>query len=437
MKRHLNTSYRLVWNHITGTLVVASELARSRGKRTGVAVALSLAAVMSVPALAADIVVRPGETVNGGTLANHDNQIVFGTTNGMTISTGLEYGPDNEANTGGQWVQDGGTANKTTVTSGGLQRVNPGGSVSDTVISAGGGQSLQGRAVNTTLNGGEQWMHEGAIATGTVINDKGWQVVKPGTVATDTVVNTGAEGGPDAENGDTGQFVRGDAVRTTINKNGRQIVRTEGTTNTTVVYAGGDQTVHGHALDTTLNGGYQYVHNGGTDVICSTSVRYRSLEYDNFPEISEANILSTFEQLHQNKDEVFERGVINVFKGLSWDYKTNSPCKFGSKIIVNNLVRWDQWGFHLISGMQADRLADLERMLHLLSGKPIPDNRGNITINLDDHIQSVQGKGRYEDEMFIIKYFKKGSAHITFKRLELIDRINDIIARHFPSVLSA
>ncbi|GCK54627.1 restriction methylase [Escherichia coli] len=73
-------------------------------------------------------------------------------------------------------------------------------------------------------------------------------------------------------------------------------------------------------------------------------LRSRSLEYDNFPEISEANILSTFEQLHQNKDEVFERGVINVFKGLSWDYKTNSPCKFGSKIIVNNLVRWDQWG---------------------------------------------------------------------------------------------
>ncbi|EGN3044145.1 TPA: ESPR domain-containing protein, partial [Escherichia coli] len=56
MKRHLNTSYRLVWNHITGTLVVASELARSRGKRAGVAVALSLAAVTSVPALAADTV---------------------------------------------------------------------------------------------------------------------------------------------------------------------------------------------------------------------------------------------------------------------------------------------------------------------------------------------------------------------------------------------
>ncbi len=195
MKRHLNTSYRLVWNHITGTLVVASELARSRGKRTGVAVALSLAAVTSLPALAADTVVQAGETVNGGTLENHDNQIVFGTANGMTISTGLEYGPDNEANTGGQWIQNGGIANNTTVTGGGLQRVNAGGSVSDTVISAGGGQSLQGQAVNTTLNGGEQWVHEGGIATGTVINEKGWQAVKSGAVATDTVVNTGAEGG--------------------------------------------------------------------------------------------------------------------------------------------------------------------------------------------------------------------------------------------------
>lgn len=48
-------------------------------------------------------------------------------------------------------------------------------------------------------------------------------------------------------------------------------------------------------------------------------------EEGNLPEIREANILSTFEQLHQNKQDAFERGIINVFKGLSWDYKTNNP----------------------------------------------------------------------------------------------------------------
>ncbi|EOS6501925.1 calcium-binding autotransporter Cah [Escherichia coli] len=264
MKRHLNTSYRLVWNHITGTLVVASELARSRGKRAGVAVALSLAAVTSVPALAADKVVQAGETVNDGTLTNHDNQIVFGTANGMTISTGLELGPDSEENTGGQWIQNGGIAGNTTVTTNGRQVVLEGGTASDTVIRDGGGQSLNGLAVNTTLNNrGEQWVHEGGVATGTIINCDGYQSVKSGGLATGTIINTGAEGGPDSDNSYTGQKVQGTAESTTINKNGRQIILFSGLARDTLIYAGGDQSVHGRALNTTLNGGYQYVHRDG------------------------------------------------------------------------------------------------------------------------------------------------------------------------------
>lgn len=264
MKRHLNTSYRLVWNHITGTLVVASELARSRGKRAGVAVALSLAAVTSVPALAADTVVQAGETVNGGTLTNHDNQIVLGTANGMTISTGLELGPDSEENTGGQWIQNGGIAGNTTVTTNGRQVVLEGGTASDTVIRDGGGQSLNGLAVNTTLNNrGEQWVHEGGVATGTIINRDGYQSVKSGGLATGTIINTGAEGGPDSDNSYTGQKVQGTAESTTINKNGRQIILFSGIARDTLIYAGGDQSVHGRALNTTLNGGYQYVHKDG------------------------------------------------------------------------------------------------------------------------------------------------------------------------------
>ncbi|TJG76566.1 autotransporter adhesin Ag43 [Escherichia coli] len=262
--RHLNTSYRLVWNHITGTLVVASELARSRGKRAGVAVALSLAAVTSVPALAADKVVQAGETVNDGTLTNHDNQIVFGTANGMTISTGLELGPDSEENTGGQWIQNGGIAGNTTVTTNGRQVVLEGGTASDTVIRDGGGQSLNGLAVNTTLNNrGEQWVHEGGVATGTIINRDGYQSVKSGGLATGTIINTGAEGGPDSDNSYTGQKVQGTAESTTINKNGRQIILFSGLARDTLIYAGGDQSVHGRALNTTLNGGYQYVHRDG------------------------------------------------------------------------------------------------------------------------------------------------------------------------------
>ncbi|MCU6244206.1 DUF4942 domain-containing protein [Enterobacter asburiae] len=164
---------------------------------------------------------------------------------------------------------------------------------------------------------------------------------------------------------------------------------------------------------------------------------YNSLEKDDIPAVSEENILSTFEQLHLNKGEVFERGVINVFKGLSWDFKTNSPCKFGAKIIVSGLVKCDRWGFGLNWGWQRDRLADLERMLMLLDGKPVPDNRADVTRRLGDHIHANRHSNCYEDEMFAIKYFQKGTAHISFKRQGLVDKLNDIIARHYPGALAA
>lgn len=164
---------------------------------------------------------------------------------------------------------------------------------------------------------------------------------------------------------------------------------------------------------------------------------YNSLEKEDIPVVSEANILSTFEQLHLNKIDVFERGVINVFKGLSWDYKTNSPCSFGKKIIFNNLVAHSRWGFSLNWGWRRDQLADLERMLFLLDGKPIPDNRGDVTTRLMEHIRDNPSKDIYEDDFFSIRYFQKGTVHITFKRIDLTEKMNDIVAKHYPGMLAA
>ena len=163
---------------------------------------------------------------------------------------------------------------------------------------------------------------------------------------------------------------------------------------------------------------------------------HKSLEKDDIPAISEDNILSTFERLHQDKHAVFERGVINVFRGLSWDYKTNSPCKFGKKIIVDGLVSFNRWGFSFTHGYRRDQLVDLERMMTLLDGKTLPDNRADIACRLSDHIGQQRTSTVYDDELFRIHYFQKGSAHIVFKRPELIERLNDIIARHYPGMLA-
>ena len=163
---------------------------------------------------------------------------------------------------------------------------------------------------------------------------------------------------------------------------------------------------------------------------------HKSLERDDIPAISEDNILSTFEQLNHDKQAVFERGVINVFKALSWDYKTNSPCRFGKKIIMDGLVSYNRWGFSFTHGYRRDQIVDLERMLTLLDGKLLPDNRADIACRLSDHIGQKRTAAVYEDELFRINYFQKGSAHIAFKRPELIERLNDIIARHYPGMLA-
>jgi len=269
MKRNLNTSYRLVWNEVLGAFVVVSELAKAKGKRSTAVLALAVAGLVASPAALADDApgntrtVAADEVVNGAVIGNHDSQIVFGKTNNTVINTGLEFGADNDDNSGGQWVQTGGVANQTTINNSGLQGVLAGGSATDTTVNSGGGQSVHGQASDTTLDGGTQWVHSGGITSGTIINKDGAQLVKAGAQATGSVVNTGAQGGPDAENND-GQWVAGTATDTTINNDGRQIIAAGGLTTGTVIKAGGDQSVHGSANTTRLDGGNQYVHAGAS-----------------------------------------------------------------------------------------------------------------------------------------------------------------------------
>lgn len=73
-------------------------------------------------------------------------------------------------------------------------------------------------------------------------------------------------------------------------------------------------------------------------------------------------------------------------------------------------------------------------MLNLLDGKPVPENRNDLSVRLDAHI-CKQHASVYEDEYVQIRYFHKGTGHIIFKRSDLIDKMNGIVARYFPATL--
>ncbi len=40
-----------------------------------------------------------------------------------------------------------------------------------------------------------------------------------------------------------------------------------------------------------------------------------------------------------------------------------------------------------------------------------------------------------EGEYFTVRGYQKGTVHIVFKRSDLVEKLNDIIARHYPGAL--
>ena len=162
----------------------------------------------------------------------------------------------------------------------------------------------------------------------------------------------------------------------------------------------------------------------------------RQVGGEDMPEITRDTVLATFEQLHASKDNTFELGVIDVFRGLSWDYKTNNPCKFGKKIIASCLFHTYSSGHTTFCTSGRSTLDDLAKVFYLLEARNVPDHRVSEGAKFDDHYQKQGFSGDvYEGEYFSLRYFKKGTAHITFKRPELVDRLNDIVARHYPAML--
>lgn len=145
------------------------------------------------------------------------------------------------------------------------------------------------------------------------------------------------------------------------------------------------------------------------------------------PPLNVENMTNTFQNLYAARGNMFEEGVIDAFKSLSWDYQTNNPCRFGKRIIMG-YVGSPAWN---IDYRAANKLDDLERVFSVLDGKPEPDHRqgwyGRLPIRASEASSSFMK----------VKRFKNGNGHITFIRQDLVEQLNQIIAKHFPGALPA
>ena len=182
---------------------------------------------------------------------------------------------------------------------------------------------------------------------------------------------------------------------------------------------------------------WQYLmHESGLRSLMDASAREKwdkAIASGDVPELTDATIRSTFKMLHDSRGEMFERGVIACFKALAWCYKTNEPQKFGKRIVVTYLTN----GY---GNRSCDSLEDLNRVLHVLDGKPEPDHRSGIRAQLDAaglFSWSARRYGTVETTYMAIRTFKNWNGHVTFKRPDLVDKMNRIIAKHYPGALPA
>lgn len=149
------------------------------------------------------------------------------------------------------------------------------------------------------------------------------------------------------------------------------------------------------------------------------------------PELTRGNIEATFRELHAVRGDLFERGIVAVFKGLSWDYKTNNPVMFGKRIILRRIYD-TTYGFCHVQHDGANRLDDIMRVCCILDGKPEPDHRQAAFRRLSDaKLATVADFDGY----FTVRGFKNGNGHLTFLRPDLVERMNQIIAKHYPGAL--
>lgn len=146
------------------------------------------------------------------------------------------------------------------------------------------------------------------------------------------------------------------------------------------------------------------------------------------PEFTDANIRATFIDLHQKSGTMFRRGIVNVFRYLSDDYKTNSAEAFriGRKCIMSWMV-----GPSFKRGLQikigsGDKLNDIDRIIKTVDGKQFKPRELEYAMNAAFERGEV-----YECEYYRAKAFKNGNLHLEFKRLDLLDGLNDQIAEHY------
>lgn len=144
------------------------------------------------------------------------------------------------------------------------------------------------------------------------------------------------------------------------------------------------------------------------------------------PEVTEENIFEFINSMLGKASTLVEESLQEVFDIFRphkdyHPFKTNHKFEMGKKVFLNNYFD-TTFNMCRIHYHREKDMAALDKLFHLLDGKPAPQYPCGVVTIINEATRNK--KWEVETEYFKLQWYKKGSLHIEFKRLDLVKEIN-------------
>lgn len=163
---------------------------------------------------------------------------------------------------------------------------------------------------------------------------------------------------------------------------------------------------------------------------------FRQQLADDPPPATSDNILATFERLAGDAGMIFQRGLAQAFSRLDRRFRSHDGFKIGSRVVFNGAFADGRWNYYT---KKDEDLRDVERVFAVLDGQLHPDRGSGIIGTIDAARPKGWGPQAFEadGDYFKIRVFKNGNVHCWFKRDDLVEKVNLVLADFYGATIGA
>lgn len=154
------------------------------------------------------------------------------------------------------------------------------------------------------------------------------------------------------------------------------------------------------------------------------------------PEFDESTVIATLETMLGQAGHIFQRGLANSFAKLDRRFRSHDGFKIGARIIFDGV--FDGNGHFDYRSAKRDAIYDVERALCILDGKKPNAIYLSIVQAIENDRRGGHGRrqSQHKGEYFEIRIFKNGNAHLWFRRDDLVEKANKLLANWYGEVIA-